>query len=319
MWLITGGAGYIGSHVVRELDKSGSDYLVLDNLSSGDAKRIEKKEKLFRIDIRDSSSIESVFKDFIIEGIVHLAGLKFPEESTQFPELYHEINYGATKNLIDFGIQNGVKKFVFSSSSSVYGNQKEEKFDESLTPSPVSPYGESKLLAENYLTSRTKAGDILGISLRYFNVVGSASQEFADTSSRNLFPLLHRKFSSNEAIDVFGNNYETPDGTCIRDYIHVSDVARMHIEMLQVLGETNDLVLNLGTGNGHSVLNIIEEFSKFYGYDPEINWKPRREGDPASVICNVNKLQLEYGWFAQFKLSDMVKGNSQNDTNKSRV
>jgi UDP-glucose 4-epimerase len=309
MWLVTGGAGYIGSHVVRELEKSGSDYLVLDNLSTGVAKRIKNTGNFLELDIRDSNSLESLFQDYAIEGIIHLAGLKFPEESTQFPDLYFETNFEATKNLIDLSIRNEIKKFVFSSSSSVYGNQKKEKFDESLTPSPMSPYGESKLLAEDYLTKRKKAGDILGISLRYFNVVGAASEECADTSSRNLFPLLHRAFSANSAVDVFGNDYETPDGTCIRDYIHVIDVARMHIDILQVLEKTSDTILNLGSGNGYSVLNIIEEFAKFYGYYPEINWKPRRNGDPASVICDVEKLQLEYGWFTQFGLSDMVKEN----------
>lgn len=307
MWLITGGAGYIGSHIVHLLASLKKDYVVLDNFSSGLATRLPEDCHYIDSDIRDYSKVETVISEFKFSGIVHLAGLKYPEESMQNPNLYITVNFEATKKLIDLAIKYNVEKFMFSSSSSVYGEFTSTEMSEEMIARPLSPYGQSKLLAENYLTSKIHKKEIKGISLRYFNVVGTASETLADNSNRNIFPLFHNAFRKQELVNIYGNDYSTPDGTCIRDYIHVSDLASMHIEIMNDISRYDDTVLNLGRGSGLSVLEIYEAFVDHYGYRSPINWMPRRAGDPAKVVGDVKKLQNKYGIFHKYNLLDMLK------------
>jgi UDP-glucose 4-epimerase len=247
-----------------------------------------------------------VIDEFQLSGIIHLAGLKYPEESLENPDLYMNVNYEATKNLIDLAIKYNVGKFVFSSSSSVYGEITSTEMSEEILAKPLSPYGQSKLLAENYLTSKIQKKEIKGISLRYFNVVGTASETLADNSRRNIFPLFHNAFRKKGLVNIYGSDYSTPDGTCIRDYIHVSDLASMHIEIMNKIPRFEDAILNLGRGSGLSVLEIYEAFVRHYGYRSPINWMPRRPGDPAKVVGDVTKLQKKYGMFHKYNLLDML-------------
>ena len=307
MWLITGGAGYIGSHIVDFLARLKKDYVVLDNFSSGLATRLPEDCRYIDSDMRDYSKVETVISEFKFSGIIHLAGLKYPEESMENPDLYMNVNFEATKKLIDLAIKYNVKKFMFSSSSSVYGEITSTEMSEDMIPKPLSPYGHSKLLAENYLTSKVQKKEIEGISLRYFNVVGTASETLADNSRRNVFPLFHNAFRKQEPVNIYGNDYSTPDGTCIRDYIHVSDLASMHVEIMNDIPRYEDAVLNLGRGRGLSVLEIYEAFVGYYGYRSPINWMPRRPGDPAKVVGDVTKLQDKYGIFHKYNLIDMLK------------
>lgn len=307
MWLITGGAGYIGSHIIHLLGKLKKDYVVLDNFASGLVSRLPQNCRYVKCDIRDYSSVEKIFNKFNFSGVIHLAGLKFPEESMAHPDLYIGVNFRATKNLIDMAIKYEVENFVFSSSSSVYGEVSFVEMSEKIPPRPISPYGQSKFLAENYLTSKVQNEELKGISLRYFNVVGATSETLADNSKRNIFPLFHNAFRTHRPVNIYGNDYSTPDGTCIRDYIHVLDLANMHVEIMDQISRFDDTVLNLGRGSGISVLEIYQAFVAYYGYRSKINWMPRRAGDPEKVISDVTRMQKKYGLFHKYNLEDMLR------------
>jgi UDP-glucose 4-epimerase len=224
----------------------------------------------------------------------------------KLPDLYLKVNFEATKNLIDLAIKFGIENFVFSSSSSVYGDLNESYLSEDIPPNPISPYGLSKLLAESYLKEKVLMREIRGISLRYFNVVGTFSEALADRSKRNLFPLFHKAFREQGQVCIYGNDYPTPDGTCIRDYIHVLDVAGMHVEIMKDISKFGDPVLNLGRGSGLSVYQIYQAFTQYYKKELPIKWLPRRPGDPATVIGDVSRLQKKYGIFPKYNLADMV-------------
>lgn len=306
MWLVTGGAGYIGSHVIKYLEENSWDYLVVDNLSTGLQSRLPDNCSFQHLDICDFSEVNRLFQRFHFSGILHLGGLKFPEESMKLPDLYLKVNFEATKNLIDLAIKFGIENFVFSSSSSVYGDLNESYLSEDIPPNPISPYGLSKLLAESYLKEKVLMREIRGISLRYFNVVGTFSEALADRSKRNLFPLFHKAFREQGHVSIYGNDYPTPDGTCIRDYIHVLDVAGMHVEIMKDISKFGDPVLNLGRGSGLSVYQIYQAFTQYYKKELPIKWLPRRPGDPATVIGDVSRLQKKYGIFPKYNLADMV-------------
>ena len=306
-WLITGGAGYIGSHVVDLFLASGETTVVLDNLKSGNISRVHPSSKFVLGDITNEKDLDGVFSQFEIIGIINLAGLKSVEESARIPSEYFRVNDFGVGQLLNKAQENKVPYFIQSSSAAIYGNPDSGIAHELLSPQPISVYGESKLKAEEKLDSAMTIGDISGTSLRYFNVVGSKNVSLSDTSMNNLFPIVANSIKRNLRPQVFGGDYQTLDGSCIRDYIHVLDLARAHLlaaRNLQV-GELPKY-LNVGTGRGHSVLEVIAAFQAFHETTLELEILPRRTGDPGVLIADTNLAFDVLGFKAEYSLEKMV-------------
>jgi UDP-glucose 4-epimerase len=310
-WLVTGGAGYIGSHVAHLLEEENNEVIVIDNLSSGLRNRLSRNIQFIETDIRDEAAIKKIFSNHYFDGVMHLAALKSPEESVKNPDIYDEVNRQGTLNIISNSVARGVNYIVQSSSSSIYGDASKNELAETTFPQPVSPYGLSKLNGEIALNKSIDSKLILGTSLRFFNVVGSLKTNLRDTSSFNLFPKVIRAIQSNQSPVIFGRDFDTKDGTCIRDYVHVGDVARAHLQIAQYLIAGNDVpkALNIGTGRGSSVLEIITEFLLQMDSSLAPRYEPRREGDPAVVIANCNLAAESVNFVSKFDLSNMVESS----------
>lgn len=288
MWLVTGGAGYIGSHVLLKMKKAGFELATLDNLSSGLVKRIPSGVAFIEGDICDYELVSRVLKENQIEGIINLAALKSVEESKRFPEDYERINHLGTKMLVDCGIQAGVKYFIQSSTAAVYGNTDSGFVYENSELNPISPYGESKVLAEKEVARFVQKGGRRGTSLRYFNVLGSESPLLKDNSKANIVPMVLEALAEGAPPEIFGDDYLTKDGTCIRDYIHVSDVARAHVlAAIKLQAEILPPAINIGTGLGYSVREVIREILVQSKTKVEPIVVGRREGDPAVLVSKV--------------------------------
>ena len=318
--LVTGGCGFIGSHTIVELVKSGYDPVVYDNLSRSNSSSLdgielicEKRIEFINGDIRDVASLESVFDRYSFDAVIHFAGLKAVSESVEKPLLYFENNVAGTINLLQMMTKFNVNNFVFSSSATVYGDTAISPLDESLPlASPQNPYGSSKLIVENLLrdlfVSNSKWNIVI---LRYFNPVGAHESGLIGENPAgipsNVMPLLCQTAAGvRECFEVFGCDYNTHDGTAIRDYIHVMDLSNGHVSALnKVFSKCGLLTANLGTGKGHSVLDLINAFERVSC--KKINWKyaERRPGDiDVSVACHKNAKQL-LGWTAKYSLTDM--------------
>jgi UDP-glucose 4-epimerase len=298
-WLVTGGAGYIGSHVVKELQQNGFKVIVLDDLSTGKQGRISSDTIFYRGDVLNKGLLFQIFQDHKVEGIVHLAGKKNLSESLLRPNLYFEINSIATEVLIDAAIEFGVKKVVFSSTAAVYAEQPGViKYQVDSLKSPATPYGLSKLFAERLLEAHVYDGlDV--IILRYFNVTGFTTLDMYDQNSDNLLSAIRESLNSNRTLEVFGLDYETIDGSCVRDYIHVEDLSRVHLKCIELITEKSFRgleVFNVGTGVGHSVLQVIATIEKKLGI--KIPWREshRREGDSAQVVCDIQESTRRLNW-----------------------
>ena len=310
-WLVTGGAGYIGSHVAHLLEEENNEVTVIDNLSSGLRNRLGRDIQFIEADIRDERAIKELFSNNRFEGVMHLAALKSPEESVKNPDIYDQVNRQGTLNVISNAATRGVNYIVQSSSSAIYGDASKSELAETIFPEPVSPYGESKLAGEVALNKSIDSKLILGTSLRFFNVVGSLKASLQDTSSFNLFPKVIRAIQSNQSPVIFGRNFDTRDGTCIRDYVHVGDVARAHLQVAKYLISGNDVpkALNIGTGRGSSVLEIVTEFLRQMDSSLSPRYEPPREGDPGVVIANCNLAAESVNFISKFDLSNMVESS----------
>ena len=319
--LVTGGAGYIGSHTCVELLNEGMEVVILDNLYNANEKvigRIEeitgKKVTFYRMDVLDRAGLESVFeKERNIEAVIHFAGLKAVGESVQKPIEYYRNNIGGTLVLTDVMRKFGVKTIVFSSSATVYGDPAEIPITENC-PKGVctNPYGWSKSMQEQILTDiHTSDPEWNVILLRYFNPIGAHASGLIGEDPKgipnNLLPYVAQvAIGKLPQINVFGNDYDTPDGTGVRDYIHVVDLARGHVKALQKLnGKTGVFIYNLGTGNGYSVLEVIHAFEKACGKKLPYEIKGRRAGDIAACYANCDKAEKELGWTAEYGIDDM--------------
>ncbi len=306
-FLVTGAAGYIGSHVALQLIAEDHFVVGLDNLSNSDGQRIRGICPLVEADLNDRDAISGALQRYKIDSVIHLAALKSPEQSTQKPELYIYNNEIGTKALLEESIKQGVEIFIQSSSSSVYGNQDLTPIPEVTNLAPVSPYGHTKLANELLLNKYVSEGIIKGTSLRFFNVVGAANKTLKDDSSFNLFPIIERSLAANEAVSIYGDDYETKDGTCIRDYVHVEDVARAHIVAAdRLLTSGLPLAMNIGTGEGYSVLEVIQEFEKLTNKSVKYRIANRRNGDPSTVIANVSLAKSSMNFLAEKDLSQMI-------------
>jgi UDP-glucose 4-epimerase len=306
-WLITGGAGYIGSHVVDLFLSAGESVVVIDNLKSGNTSRLPQDVSFFNGDITKESDLDSLFTRFEITGIINLAGLKSVEESSRIPYEYFRVNSTGVKILLSKAKEFGIKYFIQSSTAAVYGNLESGIAHEQLTTNPISVYGMSKLQAEAYLEDEISVGSIRGTSLRYFNVVGAKNLKLRDFSTENLFPIVANAVKNNLPISVFGTDYQTRDGSCIRDYVHVLDIAQAHLLAARAI-EKQEIPkqLNIGTGYGYTVLEIIKAFQIFRKCEIPILKLPRRVGDPAILTADISLAVRELAFHAEFGLNQMV-------------
>lgn len=321
MVLVTGGAGFIGSHTVVELLNAGYDVAVVDNLSNSSEEAIRRVEQItgkrvyfYENDVRDRAALELIFTAHEIEWVIHFAGLKAVGESVQKPVEYYDNNLVSTLVLVETMQKFGVKKIVFSSSATVYGDPAELPLLETSKMNPTTnPYGATKVMQENILKDLYASDNGWTVALlRYFNPVGAHESGLIGEDPKgipnNLMPYVAQVASGKlKEIGVFGNDYPTPDGTGVRDYIHVVDLARGHVAAIEKLTKEGVYVYNLGTGNGYSVLEMIEAFSKACGKQLPYTIKPRRAGDIATCYASAEKAERELGWRAEYDLEKMCK------------
>ena len=306
-WLVTGGAGYIGAHVVKSLLEKDFKVVIVDDLSTGLARKVPQNVIFEKIDIAETNKLAQIMKSNKVEGVIHLAAKKAVGESMINPSLYFKENIGGFISLLEAMSQADVKRIVYSSSAAVYGTPTENKVTEKSATNPESPYGETKLVGEWLLKADEKARQIQWIALRYFNVVGAANPELGDTGVNNLVPMAFRALSNNQRPQVFGGDYATPDGSCIRDYIHVSDLADSHLIAAQkLLNENYCGIINIGRGQGFSVKQVMDTISEVLGKNINYEVVDRRPGDPAQTIADVSKAKSDLNWEAKNDLKSMV-------------
>ena len=305
--LITGGAGYIGSHVGRLLTEAGHSVVSVDDFSTGISDRVQHESYELALENPDAEKeLARILKTHHIETVIHFAARKQVGESVQKPELYFQSNVGGLLNLLNAMKTVGVKKLVFSSSAAVYGMPDVEQVTEQSSTNPINPYGQTKLVGE-WMIDNAKVWGLSAVSLRYFNVAGTGWPDLADKQALNLIPIAISKIRDGEPVSVFGDDYQTEDGSCIRDYIHVMDLARAHIDAIPQLKNPGNEVFNVGTGEGSSVFEVLNELKKVSGIDFELSVTNRRAGDPPKLIASSEKIQKALGWKAEFGLEEIVQ------------
>ncbi|MGN0093500.1 MAG: UDP-glucose 4-epimerase GalE [Methanobrevibacter sp.] len=307
MILITGGAGYIGSHVNKALNKAGYETVVLDNLIKG-FEDFVKWGVFVEGDYGDEELLNKIFKEYDIEAVMHFGAYISVAESVEYPKAYLENNYEKTLTLIKAMKDNGVKNLIFSSTAAVYGSPVEIPIKETHQLKPINPYGKSKLLVEEYLKSQD---DINYVIFRYFNASGDDPDceigELHEPETHLIPLILDAALGRRDGISVFGDDYDTEDGSCVRDYIHVNDIANAHIEGLRYLengGENN--VFNIGNGKGFSVKEVISVVKKVTGKDFPVNIEGRRPGDPGTLVADSNKIHEVLGWTPEYDTLESI-------------
>ena len=309
--LVTGGAGYIGSHVVRLLHQRGESVVVVDDLSSGLAERIGSS-KLVQLNLASPNAVEvlaQTMREHAVRSVIHLAAQKQVGVSVQEPERYYSENIGGMANLLTAMRQTGVDRLVFSSSAATYGMPDVDSVTEDAACNPINPYGETKLIGEWMSANASRAWGLRAANLRYFNVAGAGWPELADTAVMNLVPIVFAALKAGKDPVVFGDDYPTADGSCIRDYVHVHDLAEAHLSALDYL-ERDDRkfsTFNVGTGSGSSVFEVLSEVKRVTGIDFKIDLQARRAGDPPSLCANVSRIEEELGWTAKQGLPEIIE------------
>jgi UDP-glucose 4-epimerase len=306
-WLVTGGAGYIGAHVVRALREDGVDVVVLDDLSTGDASRVGDTP-LVRASLLDRAAVDRVLVDHEVSGVVHIAAKKQVGESVEDPYYYYRQNVLGQLTLMEAMRDSGVRRFVFSSSSATYGAPDTAVVEEKAALEPESPYGQTKVVGEWLAADAEAAYGVRSVCLRYFNVAGAAAPELGDPEALNLIPMVFQRLTARQAPQIFGDDYPTPDGTCIRDYIHVADIATAHVAAARHLERGGEsLRLNIGRGQGSSVREVMEVIRAVTGLDftPEV--VARRPGDPPRTVASADAIRYRLGWAARYDLREMVE------------
>lgn len=316
--LVTGGAGYIGSHTCIELLENGFGVVVIDNLCNSEEealKRVEKitgkKLKFYEGDICDAQILKKIFSENKIDAVIHFAGLKAVGESVSIPLRYYQNNIGGTLTLCEAMKDANVKNMIFSSSATVYGDPASVPVRENFPVSATNPYGQTKVMIERILQDVFVSDNSWSITLlRYFNPIGAHESGLIGENPRgipnNLMPYITQIATGKlKRLRVFGNDYPTPDGTGVRDYIHVVDLAKGHVAAIKGAGESGVHIYNLGTGKGYSVLDVVKAFEKASGIEIPYDIFPRRPGDIAEVYADSSKAQKELGWKAQFGIEQM--------------
>ena len=302
--LVVGGAGYIGSHMVKMLDLAGNNVVTLDNLSNG-YKDAVKFGEFVEGDISDKSLLDAIFGSKSFDGVIHFASYIQVGESVEKPSMYYRNNVVNTQVLLDAMLEHGVRNFIFSSTAATFGEPQYVPIDEAHPQQPINPYGRSKLMVEQILGDYDRAYGLKSVSLRYFNAAGADPD--GDLGERHmpethLIPLVLQAASGRrDEIIIFGTDYDTPDGTCIRDYIHINDLCSAHLLALKHLVAGGDSrAYNMGNGQGYSIREVIEVAKKVTGIDFTVRMGERREGDPARLVADSKKLQAELGWKPQY-------------------
>jgi UDP-glucose 4-epimerase len=310
-WLVTGGAGYIGAHIVRAMLEAGEPVVALDDLSTGDADRLGDVPLVLGT-VRDGDLVARTLREHRVRGVVHVAAKKQVAESVDRPLYYYEQNVDALRVLLEAVTGAGVESFVFSSSAAVYGAPDVDLVDEQTPCRPVNPYGTTKLVGEWMVADVARATGLRHANLRYFNVAGTAAPELTDRGLSNLVPMVFERLSRRLPPRIFGGDYDTPDGTCIRDYIHVADIASAHVAAARALvdGRATALTANIGRGEGVSVRDMVRIIRTVSGTADE-QWaepvvEPRRPGDPARVVAAADVVERALGWRAEFGVEEMV-------------
>ncbi|WP_394279640.1 UDP-glucose 4-epimerase GalE [Microbacterium sp.] len=313
-WLVTGGAGYIGAHVVRALSEAGLSPVVIDDLSSGHASFVPEGVPFVQGTILDQPLVTNTLRQHDVEGVIHVAGFKYAGVSVERPLHTYEQNVEATRVVLAAMADAGVSNIVFSSSAAVYGTPDVPLVTEDLPKRPASPYGESKLIGEWLIAAQgvaTAASDhpLRHTSLRYFNVVGSGDPTVYDTSPHNLFPIVFEMLLADKTPRINGDDYDTPDGTNVRDYVHVADIAAAHVVAAQRLagGQSIEPAYNLGSQNGLSVREIMDAVARVTGipFTPEIG--PRRPGDPDRIVATGELAARDLDWANRYTVDEMVR------------
>jgi UDP-glucose 4-epimerase len=309
--LVTGGAGYIGSHTVRALVERGHDVVVLDTLELG-SKQAIGNVKLCQGSVTDDVLLDRVFTQERPEAVVHFGAYKAPGESMQVPGKYFRTNVGGTLSLLEAMVQHNVRSIVFSSSCSIFGTPQTLPVAEDAPFHPESVYGESKLMCETLLKWYDHTQSVRHAALRYFNAAGASLDNAIGEDwrfSQNLIPVVMKAaVGCTPSITVFGTDYPTPDGTCIRDYIHVVDLAAAHVKALEYITQTDrSAAYNLGTGKGNSVQEVIDAAKRISGRDFKVEYGPRRPGDPTAIYADCRKAERELGWKAQYGLETILE------------
>lgn len=308
--LVTGGLGYIGSHVSRLLQQKGEKVVVVDDLSTGFIERLGEAQ-LVELDLASANATEQLkttFKAFEVTSVIHFAARKKVGESVELPEWYYSQNIGGMSNLLTAMRETGVDRLVFSSSAATYGMPDVDAVTETTPCAPINPYGETKLIGEWMTANATKAWGLRAANLRYFNVAGTGWVDLADTAVANLVPIVFDAMANNTAPKVFGSDYPTADGSCIRDYVHVLDLAEAHLAALDYL-EAEDRehsTFNVGTGTGSSVFEVISEIKAVSGIDFAVEISDRRAGDPPALCADVSRIKENLGWVAKRNLHDII-------------
>ena len=306
-WLVTGGAGYIGSHVVRELQVAGFQPVVFDDFSAGLRSRIPHGVPVVEGDVSDAPSLRSAFNEFNVSGVIHLAAKKAAGESVDIPLHYYKENVTGLQSVLGAMVDSGVGNFVYSSSAAVYGTPTSNPVKETEPLNPESPYGETKVIGEWLAKDLATSNGLNWVALRYFNVAGAGSDDLGDNSVNNLIPMVFQALENGVRPKIFGTDYPTPDGTCIRDYIHVTDLAGAHVAAVKKCesGQAN-LAINVGRGSGVSVQEVMDSISTVIGREVNAISVGRRAGDPPATFADVELSKDVLNWSAQRDLNDMV-------------
>ncbi|WNZ07287.1 UDP-glucose 4-epimerase GalE [Streptomyces sp. 11x1] len=309
-WLITGGAGYIGAHVARVMSGAGEQVVALDDLSAGVRGRLPEDIPLIHGSALDGDLLKRALTEHAVTGVVHLAARKQVGESVAQPTRYYQENVGGLATLLEAVAAAGVERFLFSSSAAVYGNPDTDLITEDTPCAPMSPYGETKLAGEWLVRAAGKAHGIATVCLRYFNVAGAAQPALADTGIFNVVPMVFDRLTRDEAPRIFGDDYPTPDGTCVRDYIHVADLADAHLAAARRLtaGDVSgDLTVNIGRGEGVSVRELVDLIGEVTGDRRSALVEPRRPGDAPRAVASAERARRELGWTARREVREMVE------------
>lgn len=307
-WMVTGGAGYIGAHCVRAFQAQDIGVVVLDDLSSGHENFVPDGVPFARGSVLDADLLVRTMKEHGVVGVVHTAGFKYAGVSVERPLHTYEQNVEGTRRLLAAMTDTGAQHMVFSGSAAVYGSPDVDVVVEDTPKAPASPYGESKLVGEWLTAATARVSGLRHTSLRYFNVVGSAHDDLYDTSPHNLVPLVLKALTEGRTPHVNGDDYETPDGTCVRDYIHVGDLAEAHVAAARALAQGRDLqpAYNLGSGEGMSVAQIMASVRRATGIDFESEVRARRPGDPDRIVASGDAAARDLGWAMSYTVDEMM-------------
>jgi len=307
-WMLTGGAGYIGAHIVRAFAAAGLPVVVLDDLSTGIRENVPPDVPFVQASVSDPEAVRAALREHRVTGVLHLAAQKAVAESVAKPLLYWDENVGGMRSLLQSCLDEGVDRVLFSSSAAVFGNPPVDFVTEETPVAPMSPYGETKLVGEWMLRDVAAATGLRWAALRYFNVAGAGAPELADRSVNNLVPMTFQALTEGRNPQLFGDDYDTRDGSCIRDYIHVVDLAEAHAAAAARLDEAPiGEVFNVGRGEGVTVSEVFATVREVTGIDFTVDVVGRRAGDPAAYFADATKIGKELGWTARLDLTDMVR------------